>query len=394
MSLAGEPQPWGIHLQWLENQSDSSPIAASVSPLTVQRSLSASAARIEALEGEWGPYAPELTPVLTEAAREAEEYGETDTALDLYRWALHSTRINRGLSTADQLPLLERMLGLLRDRGDREALSNQIDYFYRLLGRGAQPWTEQRLNASVRWLSVQGELLASAPWRGRESEVLFVLEHASDLAEAVCSDDQWSTHWCKPLTLELVKLFYLLDYRIDPLVVDEFGVARDRYNSPYQQNLDQSPGEYRLRSMEKSARSRVRGFIDRALELAPGNTELLLAKGDWLLARGRRSQALEIYAELNDRGDFDFSSPRPVPEIPALGRDRRLSDATSVVNISARVTARGDLRDLDVSEPGIDEKPLAGYAKRQLREVRIRPALDGNGEPQDAVIHWQVLVTR
>jgi len=236
--------------------------------------------------------------------------------------------------------------------------------------------------------------LASTPWRGRESDVLFVLEHASDLAEQVCLADDWASQWCKPITLELVKLFYLLDYRIDPLVVDEFGVARDRYNSPYPQNLDQSPGEYRLRSLEKSARSKVRGVIDRALEVAPGDTDLLLAKGDWLLAHGRRSQALEIYAGLHGRGDFDFSSPKPIPEVPALARDRRLSDAASTVNISALVTARGDLRDLEIDEPSIGDKPLASYARRQLREVRIRPALNGNGEPKDAVILWHVLVTR
>ena len=114
-----------------------------------------------------GTLCPRADPALESAAREAEEYGETATALELYRWALHSTRINKGLSSVDQLPILERIIELMRDSGDREELANQIDYFYRLLGRGAKPWTDQRLAASVRWLSVHSELLASYSWGGR-----------------------------------------------------------------------------------------------------------------------------------------------------------------------------------------------------------------------------------
>ena len=39
----------------------------------------------------------------------------------------------------------------MRDSGDREELANQIDYFYRLLGRGAKP-DGSGLAASVCWL--------------------------------------------------------------------------------------------------------------------------------------------------------------------------------------------------------------------------------------------------
>ena len=123
----------------------------------------------------------------------------------------------------------------MRDSGDREELANQIDYFYRLLGR-AKPWTDQRLAASVRWLSVHSELLASYSWGGRESDVLFVIDHGADLVSEVCEGPAWAGRWCKEPTLSVLKLYYLLDYRIDPLAVDEFGVAQDRYNSPYQQS--------------------------------------------------------------------------------------------------------------------------------------------------------------
>ena len=392
-AFAAEPQPWGVHLQW----HTPSPVTADsgdVSPLLIRRALEASAEQIQALEAQWGPYAPELTPALESAAREAEEYGETATALELYRWALHSTRINKGLSSVDQLPILERIIELMRDSGDREELANQIDYFYRLLGRGAKPWTDQRLAASVRWLSVHSELLASYSWGGRESDVLFVIDHGADLVSEVCEDPAWAGRWCKELTLSVLKLYYLLDYRIDPLVVDEFGVAQDRYNSPYQQSMDESPGEYRLRSRERSLGTKARGMLDRALELMPDDDELRVAKGDWLLNHGRRSRALSIYRELQVTGRVDFSTPQPTPTSPPLSRDTRLSDSVTTVDVTAVVTARGGLRDVQITQVSQDGKPAEGFARRQLRETRFRPALDAAGEPVDAAIAWRIDVLR
>ncbi len=390
---AGEPQPWGIHLAW---QDDGLMIerAKGASPLEVTRALSATAARIQDMEAKWGPYAPELTPALAAAGREAEEYGQPETALELYRWALHSTRINQGLSSVDQLPLLERITDLLRDKGDTLQLANQIDYFYRLLGRGAKPWSDQRLRASVRWLSVHSELLASETWAGRESDVLFIINHGSELSEAVCADENWAVPWCKPVILELLKLYYLLDYRVDPLVVDEFGVSQDRYVGPYQQNANQSPGEYRLRGLERSLATKARGLIDRALVVHPDDHDLLLAKADWLLSQGRRSQALSIYRELNSRGDVDFSKPHPVPQVPVLHRDKRLSSGTSILDITATVTTRGKLQDLELEEVAGEEESMEGFARRQLREVLFRPALDASGQPAAAMVDWQVRVLR
>jgi len=142
---SGEPQPWGIHILWPDTEILNPVPSELPSPLTIQRRLETTSENIQGLEADVGPYSPELTPTLVSAAREAEEYGSPETALELYRWALHSTRINSGLSTEKQLPLVERILELLREQGDPVEVGRQIDYFYRLLGRGAEPWTEQRL---------------------------------------------------------------------------------------------------------------------------------------------------------------------------------------------------------------------------------------------------------
>ena len=124
---AGEPQPWGIHILWPDTEILNPVPPELPSPLTIQRRLETTSENIQGLEAVVGPYSPELTPTLVSAAREAEEYGSPETALELYRWALHSTRINSGLSTEKQLPLLERILELLREQGDPVEVGRQID---------------------------------------------------------------------------------------------------------------------------------------------------------------------------------------------------------------------------------------------------------------------------
>ncbi|MBT6038450.1 MAG: hypothetical protein HOH17_04225 [Halieaceae bacterium] len=391
---AGEPQPWGIHILWPDTEILNPVPSELPSPLTIQRRLETTSENIQGLEAVVGPYSPELTPTLVSAAREAEEYGSPETALELYRWALHSTRINSGLSTEKQLPLVERILELLREQGDPVEVGRQINYFYRLLGRGAEPWTEQRLQASVRWLSVQSELLASSPWAGKESGVLFVVQHANDMATAVCESAEWQDPWCKAISLEVLKLYYLIDFNIDPLVVDNFGVAQDRFPSPYQQNRDQAPGEYRLRNIESSLGSTARGLIDRALKLFPQDENLLHAKADWLMVKGRHAQALQIYQELQREGHVDFSKPGVLPEMPTLNRDHRFSREWGILSLTAEVAPRGNLKNITLSSATMADDTLSGYARRQLRAMRFRPALSESGEAMGASVAWRIKVLR
>lgn len=393
-SSAGEPQPWGIYILWPDTEMPITVPSELPSPLTVQRRLETTADKIQGLEAVVGPYSPELTPTLVSAAREAEEYGSPETALELYRWALHSTRINSGLSTEKQLPLVERILELLREQGDPLEVGRQIDYFYRLLGRGAEPWSEQRLEASVRWLSVQSELLASSPWSGKESGVLFVVQHANDIAAAVCESAEWQNPWCKAISLEVLKLYYLIDFKIDPLVVDNFGVAQDRFPNPYQQNRDQAPGEYRLRNIESSLGSTARGLIDRALKLFPKDENLLHAKADWLMVQGRQAQALQIYQELQRRGNVDFSKPGVLPEMPMLNRDHRFSREWGILSLNAEVAPRGNLKNISLRSAEMADDALSGFARRQLRAMRFRPALTESGEATVASIAWRIKVLR
>ena len=86
--------------------------------------------------------------------------------------------------------------------------------------------------------------------------------------------------------------------------------------------------------------------------------------------------------------------PQPTPTSPPLSRDTRLSDSVTTVDVTAVVTARGGLRDVQITQVSQDGKPAEGFARRQLRETRFRPALDAAGEPVDAAIAWRIDVLR
>jgi len=109
---------------------------------------------------------------------------------------------------------------------------------------------------------------------------------------------------------------------------------------------------------------------------------------------GRQAQALQIYRQLHDQGHYDFSTPGSLPEIPSLSRDHRFSREWQAFNLSADVSTRGSLRNIVLSEVGLRDATLLGFAKRQLRAMRFRPALTETGEAIEASIAWDIKVLR
>ena len=71
--FALEHQPWGIYLSQSTTVVLADQTSTAADPLAVRRQLDATRERIAELEALWGPYSPELTPVLVTAAAEAVE---------------------------------------------------------------------------------------------------------------------------------------------------------------------------------------------------------------------------------------------------------------------------------------------------------------------------------
>ena len=398
---ADTPQPWGIRV--FAQESDRPPVPQILSSEALIQ-LDLAGEKIASIERTQGPYSPDLTGPLLETAHIAAEYGEIDRAMELYRWGLYTLRVNQGLNASEQLPVIEQMLAILRESGDLEAYRNRSDYLYRLMGRGAKPWTDDRLVAAERWLRARTELLVADRLEGRESELLFLLEHAEELREEVCEDEIWASRFCAQLTLRLLALLYVLDYHIDPLVVDPYGsVQRSSYGNTlgYNNDFNQTPLEQRLRSLEQGVRSRGRRILNEALEITPENSALTQALADWSWFHGRTGEALSLYRALINQGSYaeqegglsDSRQPTPIPAILFEPRDTALiSREIERYDITAVVNKRGLLKDIDIKPVDPDRTSLRSRGVRHLKSLRFSPALDQEGEPQDGTISLRMAI--
>lgn len=399
---AGEPQPFGLFLRLAGDSVIDAPVSRS---LDGERAIEMSRSRLESLQLAHGPYAAELTPALLEAAYEAEEYGNLTSAVDLYRWALHNTRVNNGLYTDDQLPILDRLLALERRRGDPLALRDVLDYRYRVLGQGQPPFTEARVGAAIEWLGIQVAWMAAQPWGRVSEQAADVWMHAETLHDALCGESEWAQPACKDIALRQLSLLYLIDYHIDPLVVEENGGAVSPFISQQlrqQQEWDLSSADRRLMSIERTAAARGTTLIEAALALNPDDPELTLALADWHWFTNRRGAALEGYRTVQTQHPDWLREPEPLPAIQPPVGEVRLVPSKQAVQVSVEVSPQGRANDVDIEhspEDGLStidpsEEDLRRYASRQVRALRFRPAFDADGEPVSRRWQGQVLALK
>jgi hypothetical protein len=351
--------------------------------------LSRSIEAIAALEAAQGPYHAGLAEPLLEAAATAREMNRDDTAIELYSWALQNLRINQGLATDNQLPVVEALLELHREAGDLEAVNDREAYVFRLAGNGQQPLSDESLRAAERYLAWWQEwlVLQEGEYRGRELWDLH--QTGSDLAESVCESTAFAARWCAPLTLRALGSLYLIDYQVEP--ISEFVDPRRRAVRP---DWDQNPFDDRLYALEDAAYATGARMLQTAMERVPDDPDLRLALADWRWFQGRRGAAREdyrgLYADLRGR----FERPEPLPVLPGFRRDTRLARDSDPVMIRAEITSSGRARQVEIIGPGQVEEGVRVRARRALRETRFRPRLDANGEPENAVIELDLLALR
>ena len=115
--------------------------------------------RLEALELEQGPYAAALSEPLGDLARVLEAADRYDEAERYRERALHLLRVNEGLYSPLQVPLVRAQLLADRRRGDFDALDARYAYYHRLFGNGLPPYTPLRFAATLEYFRWQREAL-------------------------------------------------------------------------------------------------------------------------------------------------------------------------------------------------------------------------------------------
>jgi hypothetical protein len=385
---------YGEHLLRLGDTSSDSPPLLATQPIEVSRPAKSGdlEERLRLLEGSAGPYAPALAEDLGDMAREYRAVGQLSEALRLYRRALHIVRVNDGLYSERQAPLVRAELDIYRASGDLDELDRRYDYYFRLFGSGRAPFTDLRLRATLGYLRWQREATRLHLDGRSQGRLLDAVALNRRVLDDVTADPQVPFEMRVEFALSQLKNLYLVREKVEP---------PQRTPYAYQQPASaQDPAQWSPQEIERQRAQRLRrtaledgvAMLEEVIAGAGENARsqtlarLHLAIGDWYQWNDRPLLAEDSYREvllhLAGSGAEQYIEEwlgEPV-ELPANGVFRQLEspgsemgDDLPLVKLAFAVSADGRARDIELVSTTAASEGRVVRAKRTLRRLRFRP---------------------
>ena len=345
-----------------------------------------------------GPYASGLTDPLAGVAQIYKQRGQYDEAIESYRRALHVIRVNDGLKSERQLPLLKDLMAIYRIVGDGQALDDAYHYYFNIHGNGHPPYTEASIAANLEYMAWQREAFGVKIGGKAQSRVRAVQAYLrnAQMIEEMAAQPSLNVDWYEQIVMSQMANLYMVmgeDLEEHVSVGMPSGVM---YGSEAQ-----SEAFVRERisviqgSGENIGRKLIQSLIDRRQESpATKRAALYLELGDWNQWNGSLRRANEAYAIvetlLSGEGENELlanwlAEPMELPDERALWRSAAGLSREQHPVMTARydVSEKGNVRNVSVSHSGESTDWPANRLKRLLRETHFRPRFAG-GQPLPA----------
>ncbi len=407
---AATPTPYGEdYARWNEAAVDPRP-APLASGERVRRPLESSdyEAQVAMLERTQGPYADALAEPLAGLGRYYRDNGQLEQAQGLYRRALHIVRVNDGLYSQRQAPILRELLDGYRSTGDMEGLDDRYEYYFRLYGNGQPPFSELRLRAALEFLRWQREALMLG--LGEPKQRMLDLYHLNEeLLERTAQDPEVELAWRRELTLSQLRNLYLLQNRFAPTIETKGVIPASNYFGAVTQAQDLQ--DRRVDNIYRNVLTTGSGLLLELIEAsaqAPvaDRARLLLELADWYQWNDQRYRANEYYGQvaalLRESGENELleewlGQPVELPDNGAFMKPLANPAASSLVVVTASydVSSSGRISNLEAGADTEEGRSQASKVRRYLSKTRFRPRyLSGQGEEVEGVRREYVLLRR
>ncbi len=354
--------------------------------------------QLEEYESDGGAYADSLAEPLFGLGKYYAGRGEYKEAVALYRRALHNVRLNDGLYSQRQAPIVRELLNTVRLSGNFNALDDRYDYFFGLYGKGQPPYTELRMRAALEYLRWQREAIRLGIDDNEKKRLLGLYQLNEDLLEAAVASISISTEDRWQLALSQIRNLYLLQSKVAPRVEVTAAGTISTFSAHSGQDNELDFDQRKLESIRRSALARGRDVLEQyvlALDSGAshegGEVSKLLKKaramlelGDWHQWNGSYRRADEYYVNaaqlLQTEGEEGlaqqwFAEPVELPDNGAYWQPPADTSKGGPVIVTATydVSARGRVRNLSTPdfEPG--QRGLMNRFKRELKGTRFRP---------------------
>ncbi len=389
---ADSATPYGERLIRLEDfekrrrQLDATTEAA----FTEDRQFEAWQAELEDILKQSGPYSADLIEPLQGLTAHYRRQGDLEAAEKSLNRALHLVRVNEGLKSERQLPLLRELINLARQSGDLARVDDRYEYLYFLHGRPPPPYSEEQLVTMLDYFAWQREMLVHgldgpAHWRRRMVTLIDfnrdVLENFSAPADVVL-EQAWR------LVQSQVDNFYLLlaytafpeeDFRRPPGYV--WAASNQEMPDIERRRLS----EFRRRAA-LDGRRLLENYLSHWSHCEGVCWDARLALADWCQWTGQYNRAAAfyraLYRDLNEAGEVQrlanwFDEPVELPAGAVFFVADGAPPGAGLPSFPLRfdVTESGRVMGVtSVAELPEALGPAAARARRALRGTRFRPA--------------------
>jgi hypothetical protein len=335
------------------------------------------------LESRFGAYAPGLSEQLLGLGTAYQEQGLYEDAVKVLKRAVHLSRINSGLHSAEQIPILQRLISALVAAGDYEAADERQYYLYRV---------QRELYASNA-PQMAAAMLERASWEERayflsvgESSFtrLLTMWELYRLALTNIADQQgnYSMELLRPLNGLLNTQYLISVYQGESSGGFQIGGGTP------QSNVDEGRFNMVRASNYRQGQSVIAAMREvhqhNEPKTSPLPAEALLELGDWHMWHQKRESATAVYQQAWDelaaleQGDellaHHFGAPQLLPDMQGYNQDLEPpANIHGQVKVSFAVNERGRIADMVVLETEwADEADSETDPSRLLRRLRAK----------------------
>lgn len=356
---------------------------------------------VEDAELAAGPYSEQLGESLIEESAYLEQLGNHEAAIASLRRAIHVTRINDGLHSDLQIPLVRRLLGNYLNIGELESADDAQQYL-NFLALKSYPYLSPEGVAATVELSDWRRQAWLVELHDRDMKRWYQsYKLADDALEKLNELDPMPAELLASLTYANLRQLYVLGE-------GEFGMREEiqlalgrGFADEREQQM--SNEERLLQMLQKGSYARGRKRLEAlaAVQRDAGNTtgeaRAQLYLGDWHIWNDRSSRAIEHYARawhlVQDPGLqslrelwFEEVQELPVDDVFHAPRQMQPADAVNVpIRLRFVVSDRGKAGEVEIVELDEEHEALGWRMKRILRASRFRPLLRG-GKPVDSTV--------
>ncbi|NHO64035.1 tetratricopeptide repeat protein [Aestuariicella hydrocarbonica] len=349
---------------------------------------------IAELEQHYGPYHSDLSQYLMGLGISYKNQGKHEEATEIFKRAMHVSRISEGLYSLGQVPILEHLIESNVSSGDWEGASESHQYLYWLYRRNYGEEDPRMLPAITKlsnWhLNAYALDVGSGLFQHLISAHNLYTMAVNIIDRTYGHNDMRLVGALKGLT---VSNYYLATYQANAAKQAEFesSFSSQRASIDEKARLDQ----YILNSYSsgKRAISRIRNVYAANPE-APDEAEIIaeIQLADWNLLFNRWHTAIDMYQEAynalsqhpnaKDKIDQYFGHPVALPDLPLLkGNTDTANDADEYVLARFNVSKHGQARNIEILDafPENNVKNRS-QVRKTLKTTKFRPRFE-NGEP-------------